>query len=526
MCYEEEYPIEDKNTRCCCDDCADIIAVNSVSQRMASGATTVWEGTAGTIYATVCPSNATCQALTWTSSNTSVLTCSGGRFTARSAGSAVVRAYAKNGVYGSIVITVRAVPRSITVSRNPVRLKLGCEYMLQSSVLPANAPQGVSYTNLNPSVAEADSNGRICGKSYGETQILVRSAVKLSVYTAVTVCVCPEHCGGDDNADTDVNIANADYTYSVIDDETTVSHAIGPKSAGVIDLRDGTLKFRVTDFAWEGYKMPVTLNHVYTSALRDDYFTEASNASVTDYSMMKLGHGWRLNLMLGLTKMTVTENKKQITVYDFTDENGVIYRLYPSGAGKYADRADAGITMESGAKNFFYVTAGSRKYQFDEGKVWCIYDTSAVEGQSIQPRIKFTYNVALTQIKKIWDGNDRIFALTYNTKNMLTSITAPDGTKMQYFYSGDKLTKIQFPRGESLVFEYDADSRVNFACLRSVSGVCMYMLQYGYDAFDNLTSAKRDDGLRYNYEYDAFHRPQTIRIAGKAAPLEEYAYKL
>ena len=92
MCYEEEYPIED---RCCGDDCADIIAVNSVSLRMASGATTVWAGTDGTIYATVCPSNATCQTLTWTSSNTSVLSCSGGSFTAHSAGSAVVRAYAK-----------------------------------------------------------------------------------------------------------------------------------------------------------------------------------------------------------------------------------------------------------------------------------------------------------------------------------------------------------------------------------------------------------------------------------------------
>ena len=54
------------------------------------------------------------------------------------------------------------------------------------------------------------------------------------------------------------------------------THEIGRFGQGSIDLACGNLMFECQDFAWAGNRMPVTLKHLYNSALRFNQYTRNS----------------------------------------------------------------------------------------------------------------------------------------------------------------------------------------------------------------------------------------------------------
>lgn len=83
-----------------------IIPVTSVSLSQYSVSLTV--GSTTTIYATVKPANATNKTVTWSSSNPSVATVSGGRITAKKPGTAKITAKSNNGKKATCTVKVTA----------------------------------------------------------------------------------------------------------------------------------------------------------------------------------------------------------------------------------------------------------------------------------------------------------------------------------------------------------------------------------------------------------------------------------
>ena len=134
-------------------------------------------GTTGALKATVNPSNATNQGVTWSSNNTSVATVSSsGVVTAKAAGSATITVRTDDGgKTATCTVTVSNAIVAVTgVSVSPTSLSLtaGETYRLTPTVSPSNATNtAVSWSSSNTSVASVASDGTVTAKAAGSATI-------------------------------------------------------------------------------------------------------------------------------------------------------------------------------------------------------------------------------------------------------------------------------------------------------------------------------------------------------------------
>lgn len=92
------------------------------------------KGESYTLKASVFPSNASNKAVTWTTSNNSIVTVSSGKITARSMGTATITARTVNGKTASCKVTVKNAPSKVTVSKTVLSLGVGETYKLSASI--------------------------------------------------------------------------------------------------------------------------------------------------------------------------------------------------------------------------------------------------------------------------------------------------------------------------------------------------------------------------------------------------------
>ena len=81
---------------------------------------TITAGNTTKLYATITPSNATNKSVTWSSSNSSVASVSGGKITAKKAGTCTITAKTSNGKKATCKITVKAKPAASNTSTTDV----------------------------------------------------------------------------------------------------------------------------------------------------------------------------------------------------------------------------------------------------------------------------------------------------------------------------------------------------------------------------------------------------------------------
>ena len=153
----------------------------------------------GTLTATVNGTNNPSQAVTWSSSNTSVATVSAsGVVTAKATGSATITAtsQADSTKSGTCTVTVSDSTvhvTGVTLNKNSTSLTVGGSETLTATVSPNNATnKNVNWTSSNTSVATV-SNGEITAKSIGNSTITVTTVD--GSYTAtctVSVSAAPE----------------------------------------------------------------------------------------------------------------------------------------------------------------------------------------------------------------------------------------------------------------------------------------------------------------------------------------------
>ena len=134
-------------------------------------------GASETLAASVLPSNATNQAVTWTSSNNAVAAVnSGGVVTAVSTGTAVITAETADGGLSAtcavIVSSITVSATGVTLNRNTLELFVNEAETLTASVQPSNASnQNVTWASNNPAVATVDADGRVTAMSAGTAVI-------------------------------------------------------------------------------------------------------------------------------------------------------------------------------------------------------------------------------------------------------------------------------------------------------------------------------------------------------------------
>ena len=146
---------------------------------------------------TIKPSNATNKGVTWSSSNTNVVSVDqNGNIKTLKDGTAKIRVTAKDGSgkYAEASVTVESskptniLVTGVSLNASTVKMYVGQSYQLIHTIKPSNATnKGVTWSSSNTNVVSV-SNGKIVGKSSGKARITVTTNDgRYSAYTDVTV---------------------------------------------------------------------------------------------------------------------------------------------------------------------------------------------------------------------------------------------------------------------------------------------------------------------------------------------------
>ena len=275
-------------------------------------------------------------------------------------------------------------------------------------------------------------------------------------------------------------IVTYESSYGVNTSYRTHTHELGRFGHGSIDLACGNLMFESEDFGWSGNRMPVTIRHLYNSALASYQYTYNNSIKLqtADFSSMKLGCGFKLNLMQSIKQIEFRHEDEIYIGYVYIDENGdEIYFKKSDKTCICQNNMQCHNLYESiNGQELYYdpeertLTNGSYTYRFDsEGRLFKIIDEN-------DNRILITYTSG--RITSVTDGAGRIFGFSYNSGGFLTSITAPDGTNILYTYSGNLLSTVTYPNGKKAAITYSSNKPT--AILLSDNGINVYRVNYSY----------------------------------------------
>lgn len=145
------------------------------------------KGSSAAISYSVQPADATDKNVTWTSSNTSVVTVNGYTITAVGAGTATITGRTNNGVTATVYVTVTALPEAIRISSNTMNLKKGESSSLTYTITPAGVTDNVTWSSSDTSVATVDNYGKVTAKKSGTTVITVKTSNGYTDTCTVTV---------------------------------------------------------------------------------------------------------------------------------------------------------------------------------------------------------------------------------------------------------------------------------------------------------------------------------------------------
>lgn len=146
-------------------------------------------GDARTIEISAQPASATLKKLTWSSTNTDVVSVENGTITALSAGTSVVTVKAENGVSKSFNITVKDKEiTGLSLNKTSTKLKIGSTIQIEVDVTPVDAPTGgLKWSSSNDEVATVNSSGYVTGVSEGVANVICKATNSVEASCTVTV---------------------------------------------------------------------------------------------------------------------------------------------------------------------------------------------------------------------------------------------------------------------------------------------------------------------------------------------------
>ena len=175
------------------DEAVDVVKIPVTGVTLDKTAVTVLEAESAKVTATVAPSNATNKSLSWTSSDTSVATVSGGVIKGVSVGTATITASSNNGIKATVKVTVKAntnivKPTGVSLSPATLKLKAGASGSITATVTPSNATdKTVTWKSSNDKVASVDASGTVKAVAEGTATITATTSNGLSDTATVTV---------------------------------------------------------------------------------------------------------------------------------------------------------------------------------------------------------------------------------------------------------------------------------------------------------------------------------------------------
>ena len=154
-------------------------------------------GNTGKINCQVLPSDATNKALTYSSSDESIIyVYSDGRVLAKAVGSATISVYSSENdeIYDTITLTVVEIPlEGIQIGNIPKEIHVGQKQKLEITYTPGNASsRDILWTSSNTKVLTVDASGVITAKSEGEATVTASSKHNPDFVSTIKVQVLPK----------------------------------------------------------------------------------------------------------------------------------------------------------------------------------------------------------------------------------------------------------------------------------------------------------------------------------------------
>ncbi len=145
---------------------------------------TLEQGNEETLTATISPSDATNQGVTWSSSDATVASVADGKVTALAVGTATITATADGDNTKTATCTVNVIENthptaveSITLSKTTLSLKVGATETLTYTITPQNATnKNVSWSSSAAAIAGVDNTGKVTANAEGTATITVKTA--------------------------------------------------------------------------------------------------------------------------------------------------------------------------------------------------------------------------------------------------------------------------------------------------------------------------------------------------------------
>lgn len=291
------------------------------------------------------------------------------------------------------------------------------------------------------------------------------------------------------------------------------THELGRLGTGSINVCKGDLIIESTDFAWSGNRMPVTIKHVFNSRFAGVMYTYSDEygLKVADFSDMKVGRGYRLNVMQSIVynssddKYVFNDGEcnetyfSRSSILDRDPDTLVYYYIYTAGDNNEV-RYDPVRRI---------ITMSDRTYEFD------------TEGHLIKETDKYgnCNEIIYTagKITAVVDGAGRAFDFAYTSDGYLASITAPDNTSICYTYTNGCLARVTYQDGSSVVINLATYKPVSIT-IKEASGNDRYRVSYTYDNAGRVISvtehgAKNGSfviGASSAFSYDIAARRTTV----------------
>lgn len=173
-----------------------VVPVESVSLNKTTLA--LDKGAYETLQATINPSNATDQTLTWSTSKSSVATVdNNGKVTAVNGGEATITVTTSNGKKAECKVTVNVPVTSIQLNKSEMTLSVGQSFTLSVVFNPTDVTdKTVTWESDKPDFASVDANGKVTAKAQGIAVITAKSGGKEA---KCTVTVVNDNTEGYDN---------------------------------------------------------------------------------------------------------------------------------------------------------------------------------------------------------------------------------------------------------------------------------------------------------------------------------------
>lgn len=197
-------------------------------------------GNSETITATIEPTNATTQDVTWATSDSKIAKVSNGKITAVAEGEATISVTTKDGSFtATCTVTVEAIHATdLTLSKTALELTAGKTETITATLEPADATDSVTWSSGDKAIATVDKNGKITAVAEGTVTITAKVGTIEKTCT-VTVTAAPA-----DDLSGLVALAAGTYnltTKKIAVDGTDIATVFSSQSAGESQTKSGIL---------------------------------------------------------------------------------------------------------------------------------------------------------------------------------------------------------------------------------------------------------------------------------------------